>query len=66
MDNSRGPSALHATLMLMTAMPHSSAPVVPMTAAEYAALPEDEEIHYELQEGCWSRWRVRPLSTSSL
>jgi Uma2 family endonuclease len=27
------------------------APIVPMTVAEYAALPEDEEIHYELQEG---------------
>lgn len=27
------------------------APVVPMTAAQYAALPEDAEIHYELQDG---------------
>lgn len=27
------------------------APIVPMTVAEYAALPEDGEIHYELQEG---------------
>jgi Uma2 family endonuclease len=27
------------------------APIVPMTADEYAALPEDGEIHYELQEG---------------
>ena len=51
MDDSRGPTALRATLVPMTAMPQSSAPVVPMTAAEYAALPEDGEIHYELQEG---------------
>lgn len=27
------------------------APVVPMTVAEYAALPEDGEVHDELQEG---------------
>lgn len=51
MDNFPCRSDARATLVPMTAMPHSSAPVVPMTAAEYGALPEDSEIHYELQEG---------------
>lgn len=51
MDKSRGLSGERATLLSMTAMPSFSAPVVPMTSAEYAALPEDGDIRYELQEG---------------
>jgi Uma2 family endonuclease len=33
----------------MTALP--GPPVRPLTVAEYAALPEDDEVHYELEEG---------------
>lgn len=48
MDNSGDATVLRATLGRM-ALP--VAPVVPLTVDEYAALPEDGEVHYELQEG---------------
>ena len=47
-DNSRDLSAPRATLDAMTALP---VPLRPLTAAEYAALPEDSDHDYELQDG---------------
>jgi Uma2 family endonuclease len=52
-DNSPELSPPRATLDTMTALPvpPSSARLQPMTAAEYAALPEDTDHDYELQDG---------------
>lgn len=50
-DNSRGASALRATLGAMTASPMPFLHLQPMTAEEYAATPEVSDIDVELQEG---------------
>jgi len=47
-DNFRVPSVPRATLDAMTAFP---VPLRSLTAAEYAALPEDSDHDYELQDG---------------
>ncbi len=57
MDKSRGLSVGRATLSVMTALPEY---VHPLTAAEYAALPEDNGVRYELQEG-WMMMSPRPI-----
>lgn len=49
MDKSPDASGPRATLVAMTALPLPPARL--LSVAEYAALPEDTEVHFELQEG---------------